>query len=455
MEDKFVGDGVYDVPNASLSEGGAEWLLDCDYRSFRCHSSNMAERHIPEIIRCGDGGSFSAQTSANETPSVCPADSQLPQGGRQDPIEPECKASPWYVDLTREEFVAFRMLTSRLIGPLRQRWLALGVSVVCFGLMAGLAVYEWVTKLVPYPDPSLVVGALVALIPALIFCVYVPLRIKKNAGKQYDRSVQGGMDFCGELFIYPDCIEKMGQTLTASIRLDNRMLFIETADMMVITALNSPAIVLPARCLTDEMARAVRQAVEHIPPRNRRFIARVQARGEAVAPPKPSQKPEELWVSTFTYTAEEYMVVVKGLIGQHFWRMSPLYAAMSMLGACYFSFDGKSIDPLRCVLFFLLLAGLMLLFNLVLPQKRVKQQVPAMSAHDLTMQVRFDTVVLHQKLPKGGQNWVLWCDVDHVYEQEEFVEIVHNKRASLFIPKRCIDDLDAFDAAVKRCRGEQ
>ena len=380
-------------------------------------------------------------------------------------ISPDCEPEqtfssaaerkPWMVDLNREEFIAFRMLTARLIGPLRQRWLALGVSVVCFFLLGGLAIYEWVAHIVPYPDPVLLVGALIGLIPVAIFCVYVPIRTKRSAGKQYDRSVQSGVDFYGELFIYPDCIEKIGQSITASIRLDDRMLFIETADMMVITALNSPAIVLPARCLTDEMARAVRQAVERIPPRNRRFIARVKAGGEAVTPPPPKAKPEELWVQTFTYTAEEYTTVVRGLISQHFWRLSPLYAGMAMLGGCYFSFDGKTISPLHCVLYFLLLAGLFLLFNLVLPLKRVKNQVPAMSPHDLTLQVRIDTVALHQKLPKGGENWVLWCDVDHVYEQEEFVEIVHNKKVSLFIPKRVITDFDGFDAIVKRCRGEQ
>ena len=81
------------------------------------------------------------------------------------------------------------------------------------------------------------------------------------------------------------------------------------------------------------MARAVRQAGDKLPARNRRFLGRVIPRGEAVIQPEPKQKPEELWVSTFTYTAEEYAVVIKGMIQQHFWRMAPLLAAVAMMAA--------------------------------------------------------------------------------------------------------------------------
>ena len=369
-------------------------------------------------------------------------------------FHPAPERQPWYVDLTREEFIAFRMLNARLLGPMRQRIPTLIVSIVCFFLLGGYAIFEWQAHIVPYPDPVLVVGAFVVLIPALIFCVYVPHRMKQQAGKQYDRSVQAGMDFCGELFIYPDCIEKASSTVTASVRFDERMLFIETAEMMVITAIGSPAIVLPARCLTDEMARAVRQASMQIPPRNRRFIARVKARGEVVAPPAPKAKPEELWVQTFTYTAEEYTVVLKGLIQQHFWRMSPMLALVAMMGAILFG-NADITNLAANIPLFVVIMLVLVLFNLVLPLRRVKTQAESLSAHDLTMQVRLDTMMIHNKLPKGGENWVLWCDVDHVYEREDFVEIVHNKKASLFIPKRCIPDLNELDAIVKRCRGEQ
>lgn len=369
------------------------------------------------------------------------------------PQSEENSAPKWYVDLNKEEFVAFRMLSARLVGPLRLRKFSLVAAIGCCLLLGGFAVYEWLKGWVSYPDPVLMVGALLTLIPAVILCGYIPYRLRRDAEQQYDRSVEAGMDYYGELTVYPDCIEKAGAAVTAHIRIDERMLFIETEDMMAVMTANSPAIVLPARCLTPEMAAAVRGAAERIPVQNRRFEGRVQPQGQPPVKPAPKAKPEELWVSTFTYTAEEYAVVLKGIIQQHFWRMSPLLAAVAMMGSLTFGYDGESLLP--CILYFVVFMAVLIGINLALPLRRVKPQTEALSAHDLTVQVRIDTMALRMKLPKGAQSWVLWCDVDHVYERDDFVEIVHNKKSSLFIPKRCIEDLDAFDAVIQRCRGER
>ncbi|MBQ7088796.1 MAG: YcxB family protein [Clostridia bacterium] len=385
--------------------------------------------------------------------STCPKDSNQPEGEPSGTPQETPTSPKWYVDLNREEYVAFRMLSARLVGPLRLRKLSLVVAVCCFLMLGGFSVYEWVMGWVSYPDPVLVVGALLTLIPAILLCGYIPYRLRRDAERQYDRTVEAGMDYYGELTVFPDCIEKTGAAVTGHIRIDERMLFIETEDMMVVMTANSPAIVLPARCLTTEMATAVREAAERIPMQNRRFEGRVKPRGEAPIRPAPKAKPEELWVTTFTYTAEEYAVVLKGIIQQHFWRMAPLLAAVAMMASLAFGYNGESLLP--CVLYFAVFIAVLIVINLVLPLGRVKPQTEKLSAHDLTVQVRFDTMALRLKLPKGAENMVLWCDVDHVYEREDFVEIVHNKKASLFIPKRCIPDLDAFDAIVKRCRGER
>ena len=414
-------------------------------------SISARENAVREHIECSPTDSIQPDTDTVGADSISAREKDMREHIECSPTD---SIQPRYVDLTRDEFIAFRMLTARLFGPLRQRIPTLVVSILCCLMLGGYAVFEWWTKnWQGYPDPVLAVGAVLTLIPALIVCGYIPWKMKHDAGKQYDRSVQAGMDFCGELTVYPDCIEKVSSSVTASIRIDERMLFIETAEMMVVTAVGSPAIVLPARCLTEGMAQQVRQAVERLPIRNRKFIARIQPKGETVPPPVPRQKPEELWVNTFTYTPDEYATVLRGIIQQHFWRMAPLLATVSVMGALAFGYDGVSVLP--CIGYFVAFMAVLLLFNLILPLRRVKTQAESLSAHDLTMQVRLDTMALRVKLPKGGENWVLWCDVDHVYEREDFVEIVHNKNASLYIPKRVIDDLPALDSVIKRCRGEQ
>lgn len=362
-------------------------------------------------------------------------------------------AKEWVVDLNREEFVAFRLLLARVNGPLRMRVPTLLVSLGCCLLMAALAIEGWwMAGWQGYPDPVLLAGALLVLLPGLYTWFYVPAKMKRTAGQQYDRSLSAGMGYCGRLTVTPEYVEKAGSTATAHIRLDDRALFIENAEMMAFITAGSPALVLPARCLTEEMAAAVRSAADTLPAHCRRFIARVIPGGEPVAWQE-KKKPEELWVSTFTYTEEEYVTVLKGLIVQHFWRTSPMTAATAACGALLFGWDDENL--LRCIPYFLVIMAVLTLANLVLPLSRVKRQVASLSTHDLTMQVRMDTMALRLKIPKGGENWVLWCDVDHVYDKDDFVEFVHDKRATLYIPKRAIADLPAFEAALNRCRGRE
>ena len=111
----------------------------------------------------------------------------------------ENPAPKWYVDLNKEEFVAFHMLTARYFGPLRQRIPTLVVSALSFLMLAGYALFEWATKnFTGAPDPVLLVGAAVVLIPSLMIWLYVPSRLRRNAAKQYDRSVEAGMDYHGQ-----------------------------------------------------------------------------------------------------------------------------------------------------------------------------------------------------------------------------------------------------------------
>ncbi|MBE6807766.1 MAG: hypothetical protein E7527_07195 [Ruminococcaceae bacterium] len=363
---------------------------------------------------------------------------------------PQKEQKDWYVDLTREEFIAFRMLLARLQGPLRLRIPTMIMAALCCVGVAALAVVDWLEAgKQGWPDPTLLVTAALVLLPGFYTWFYVPAKMKKTAGQHYDRSVRSGMSYCGRLEIYPDRVDKVGVSASTSAVMDQGTLFIETADMMVFTAAGTPALVLPGRCLTAAQAAQIRQTADRLPPHNRRFIARVRTGAEVVAPPV-EEKPEELWVSTFTYTPEEYATVLKGVLIQHFWRMAPLLMGTALVGS--YLFRPMEGDLTSCIPLFLVMCGIFLLFNLILPLARVKRQVPYTTAHDRTMQVRLDTMALRLKLPKGAENWVLWCDVDHVYDKDDFVEVVHNKKATLHIPKRCIEDLEAFDAIVTRCR---
>ena len=373
--------------------------------------------------------------------------------GEGSPVPQEESPRPqWYIDLTREEFINFRMMLARVNGPLKMRTPTLIMSLVCFLTVVALAVEDWyLAGFEGIPDPVLLVGGLLVLLPGLYLWFYLPIKMKKAAADQYDRSRQAGMDFCGRLVIGDGFIEKAAAAVTGHIRLDERALFIETAEMMVFTTATSPAVVLPARCLTDEMVSAARGAADRLPARNRKFIARTVPQGQVVTCPPPAVKPKELFVTTFTYTAEEYAAVMRGMIFQHFWRVAPMTAITATGGALLF---GWGEDWWSAPLYFVIIAGVLTLLNLILPLARVKGQAAVLSPHDLTVQVRMDTVALRVKGQQTPESFILWCDVDHVYDRGDMVEIVHNKQATLHIPKRCIEDIDAFEAVLNRCRGK-
>lgn len=392
----------------------------------------------------GDGG------SQTETPSVCPTDSRLPQGGSQ--ISQQDSVNDWYVDLTAEEAAAYALLMAKVRGPLRTRKTALVTAALCSLILLGLAFGEWWSGMAEQFDYITAVCGVLIWVPALYVCLILPHIIRKNARKQHERSVSAGIVYTGRLTVTDEYVEKTSPSATAHIGLDERAFFIETADMMAFVAADSPGLVLPARCLTPAMVAAVHRAADRLPPRNRRFIARIQPKGQIVAPVE-AVRPERLWTATFTYTNEEFYPVAKGNLLAHFWRTAPVMAAMASLGALVFGWSGDSITP--AIGYFLLFMGIFLLINLVLPLLQVKRRVGMMTAHDLTMKVSFDTTAMRVQYPRGSEMPVLWYDIKHVYDRDPFAEIVVNKTSTLLIPKRAIEDIPAFEAALEQCRGKK
>lgn len=360
--------------------------------------------------------------------------------------------SAWYIDLTAEEAAAYSLLMAKERGPLRTRKVTTITAALCCLILLGLAVGEFLAGVTETFDYITAACGVLIWAPALYLCLILPRSIRKNALRQHDRSVAAGIVYTGRLTVTDEYVEKASPSATAHVRLDERAFFIETADMMVFVTADSPGLVLPARCMTDAMAVAVRRAADHLPTRNRRFIARIQPKGQVVAPVE-AVKPEQLWTSTFTYTQEEYVTVVRGNILHRFWQVAPMQTPVAFLGALVFGWSGESITP--AIGYFLVFMGLMVLVNLVLPLLQSKRRVAMLTAHDMTMKVSFDTTGVRLQAPRGSEMPILWCDIKHVYDRDPFAEIVGPKNVNLLIPKRAIADMAAFEAALERCRGKK
>ena len=254
---------------------------------------------------------------------------------------PEENGQEWYVDLTREEAAAYSLLMAKERGPLRTRKTAVITAALCSMILLGLAFGEYWAGVTDTFDYFTALFGVLIWLPALYVCLILPHSIRKNALRHYDRSVSAGIVYTGRLNVTDEYIEKVSPSAIAHIRLDERAFFIETVDMMAFITADSPGLVLPGRCLTDAMAATVRRAADQLPSRNRRFIARLQTRGQLVAPVE-AVKPEQLWTSTFTYTHEEFAVVMRGNILQRFWRVAPLLAAVASMGALVFGWAARA-----------------------------------------------------------------------------------------------------------------
>ncbi len=358
--------------------------------------------------------------------------------------------APYWVDLTREEYINYSMQIARAFGPMRARTGQLIASLACCGLVAALTIYDM--YMFGQPDWLLIALSVAMAVVAIGFWLYVPHRLRRRAGTEYDSMIECGYSYCGELYIGDTEITKVGEELTTRVRLDRSAVFMESADMLVFIGSEQRAIVLPARCLTKETADRLRQAADKLLPTSRRFFGRIQPQGQVVTPPV--REPQNvLWEQSIQYDPQETLSILKARTLQQFWTRLPHFALMSMLVAVAFGWSDTSIWP--CVLTFLGALGLLAVFNLVMPLSRLSRMTkmgyaPSPAA---ALQVKFTDRGVRML---EGERFACapWSQIEHVYDRGDYAEMLW-KQHFLRIPKRCIPDIIAFDAILKQCRNNK
>lgn len=359
-------------------------------------------------------------------------------------------ATPYWVDLTREEYVRYSLQMARAFGPMRSRTVQLISSLVCCGALAALTIYDM--YLFGKPD-WLLIGLSVALaVLAIGFWLYVPHRLRSRAAVEYDRMIECGYNYCGELQISDTEITKIGEELTTRVRLDGHAMFIESADSLVFIGSEQRAIVLPARCLTKEIADRLRQAADRLPPASRRFFGRICPQGQVVLPAAPTTQ-TVLWEQTIHYNPQETLDILKARTRQQFWTRLPHFAVMSTVLALMFGWSETSIWP--CVLIFLGSLALLTVFNLVIPLFRLQKMQRMGYAPTPTSALQVKLTDRGVRMLEGDRfACAPWSQIEHVYDRGEYAEMLW-KQHFLRIPKRCITDIGEFDTIITRCRNNK
>ena len=374
----------------------------------------------------------------------------VPQEKPTQPTPSEERHPSLAVDIRREEFVAFSLLQAKVCGSLRRRRMTLVLSVCMTVLLIAFILWDWSTARIL--DPALIAATCLMLLPPVFSYAVMPILLKRKAEKTYDRQQTELNDsFYGVLTVYPDRVEKKNPRNTVKIPLNGHTLFVETEKMLLVINRYSPTLVLPARCMTEEMTTAVRMAADRLPTNRRVFLARFRPEGQPAIMPASCAPEETLWEQVVIYTPEEGFRVARPVVVKRFWQMAPLLAVISLLGGYMLGWDGSG-NVIPFILYFLVCLAALTLFNLVLPISRLKRMSQVQESKDMTLRFRITDKAVYYQTPEFGEASLFWSEISHVYDKGDMVEIEYRGAGCLCIPKRCVEDFAAFSEIIEKCR---
>lgn len=357
--------------------------------------------------------------------------------------EGDARLNEWAIDLTREEYIRYYTLFSKISGPLRMQTVQLVLSVLFAVILAAFCVVDFVQTGSLDWIFALVGGGL--LIASFGLWWYAPHHVRKVAAKAYDETLAGGYCYAGTLRVRDDRVEKENDQGIHTIHLNAGTLFIENPEMMVFLTANRRSIVIPARYLTAESARVIREAADKLPYRNRRFLGRVEPKGET---PSLACPPEDvvLWEKMVRYEPNELADLIRYNATQMYMKRLPLHSIASVLFGTALGWDGGE-NILPCIGWFLFFFALTALMNLVLPRRRANAIAAQADIAARTVSIKLTDRGVWMTDPNKGFAVLPWHVIEHVVDRDTFVEISRGGQ-SIRIPKRYIDDLSAFDTLI-------
>lgn len=347
------------------------------------------------------------------------------------------------VDLNKKEYISYFALFDRVSGAGKRR-------LIWTGVIAGWLAVEMVLSLLDSPDrlsDALTYGGMLVLC-LVCFLVFAPLFRRWQAGKSFDAAVHSGQVFTGTFTLTEQKAEKVTPSVRSEMPLTGETLFVETEAMQCFLNRNSRAIVLPARCLTKEDAEAVRTfATATLPPQNCRQEKSVKA--ERTTRLTIEEKPETppLMEISVSYRQEELKRLMKTLFSRAFFATFMVYLPFAFLAALMLGLTRGFLTG--AIAFWVIVVGICLLLWLGL---RRKYPIKVEDLPPFSFELRFTEEAL--TVDGGSENGkaiIRWELLSHAVESEEAVEF-YNRRQYVYVPKRCIEDMELCRRIVDDCR---
>jgi len=353
------------------------------------------------------------------------------------------------VDSRREEYIRFNLIVSRTGGVLGFQ----KSQVVLISVVAAISLFMMVSDYVLYKriDTANILLILFFAVSSAMLFYGLYYRIRNAAENTYDLTRQSGHSFYGIVTIYTDRIEKRNNTTSVTIRFSEAS-YIETHDMIIISAFQKPHIVLTARCLTMEDAEAVRQAVfGAVPVTRQKIVGRFQPLAQVHISP-PENEAEGLQVHSenvisvdVNYTKEEFMKMSTDSAFRNYLKFLPFYSILSLISSLMIALLVDFVVGIFCYIVFN--AGL-IAFNLLSAKSRSARMYEALPRSQFTACFAEEGIVL--KSPEGETIVKLgWDSILRAIERQDCLDF-YSKALFIRIPKRCVDDLDSLKGFVDR-----
>ncbi len=345
------------------------------------------------------------------------------------------------VDLNKKEYIEYFRVVDRVSGVNKRR---LFFTAVVGGwlLIELLQVVRQPAS--AFTDVLPFAGMLVVFL--LLYLVAFPLFRRWQSGRSFDAAVNAGQVFFGTFTLTEEKAVKVTASVKAEIPLSRDTLFVETKQMQCFLARGSRAIILPARCLTREDAEAVRTLVTAtLPPENCRLLRPVEVQRETrMELPAETDAPPLLSISV-SYRQDELKRLMKTMFSRTFFPSFLLYMPLSFIAALLFGITRGFVAG--AIVFWGMIGAVALLLWFAL-RRKYPANVENMPPFSFELLFTEDHLVVESG---NGKMFLRWEQVSHAVEGEDAVEF-YNRHQYVYVPKRCIEDMEECRRMVDHCR---
>jgi len=350
------------------------------------------------------------------------------------------------VDLRRDEFVKFSKVMTQMSSPKTYGCAFIGRSrigmfipaVVCIVLMAE----HWRTS-----------GEIDSLLFALFFvytlsCIWnliaLPRRIMNQARMDYDEVLLNGQTYFGRVMIFPNRVEKHSERNNVTIMFGSDVQYLEMREMIVFSSPNHPSIIIPARCIPEELAVEIRKLAaagisqEH----NGRMWIKSEFvsiyEGPIALPVMPSEGDDLSAVNVYAgYTKSEFYTQA---IENGFRAFSDKLLLHCILASIVSIYTFMTAGIFLAVIAFPLLLVAIMSGMLIRRFMRAASVWRADEDHGISVTMRASEAgFIFRIYNRDTPVYVAWQMLDRAVERPSYIEFYFSDQI-LRIPKRCMND---------------